>query len=213
MVSALCLSEASKQILCSLAGSGRCTFRQFQPKTVFCVFASSQLQAFLKAWTSRLLWGCGYLLACSERHLHKSCRFPEDQSEPHRLPINCTFASLKSQGSPNSQKDVDKMKLGSCWFFWRVIHYSLLSGYKGIPRRLTWQNCGSPLWMPTTITHAAKPCSRSSVFKVTVQGAGIRPGGWEGAVRALQLSELYLLCGLAISFCLQGCQSGTFHQH
>jgi len=60
-VSAPYVSEANKQTVCCLAGSACCAFRQFQAKTVFQAFASSLLQALLKAWTSRLVWVWGYL--------------------------------------------------------------------------------------------------------------------------------------------------------
>lgn len=47
----------------------------------------------------------------------------------------------------------------------------------------------------TTITHVPKPWGHSSVLEVTAQGAGTPVGGCGGAVGALQLSGLHLLCG------------------
>lgn len=70
---------------------------------------------------------------------------------------------------------------------------------KGNPRKI---NLTKP-WMPFVSTHhhhpstsALKPLSTHlEVFKMTLQGAGTRSCGWEGAMHAPQLSGPYLLCG------------------
>jgi len=118
-VSLLCVKQTclfsfgdGKQIFRCSPSSICCTFRQFQPKTVFHIFLSSQLQAFLQAWTSRLLWSCGYLL-CVLWRLPCPHTVTSQVSEPRRVtqPTHCAF--VKSWCTLNSQKDGDKTKLGS----------------------------------------------------------------------------------------------------
>lgn len=164
---------ASKPSLCCLAGSS-CALGRFQLKTTLCVSSSSRLRAFLKAWTSRLVWGRGCLLCMEQRTGQRPSLLRRSVSHTEELSPITLWA-----WSPEAPLAVKRLEV------------SLSSAPAAFSSR--WLN-GSLAWQARGCVTAPRhhTCSKA-VLQVTVQGAGA--GGWEAAGRALQLSGLYLVRG------------------